>query len=356
MNTKQIEALASCMKANGIRPQDLCAFLNKINPGDFHFTDGSHFPCLLPGLTANGVFASPEYYLTVHERTKGETTKYRAKNFCRYRDVVLPDSTATRNMRDYTDKINASLRAIGFPLLRRGEYWADDDREGEGEAPEIRNTGIGVGDTEMYGGYWISYRKYVRGCIKVAKCEKVSLYKDDKNDISSPLMLDVVLHRMKTTRHEFDDYLLCKKSLPQAGDYLLKDGKFSRSTVYNMEAGIFVNPNLYIKLEMPATLMTAEEASVFCKATDDRVPEYFDLRQIEKAVPQINKALQAVGMKAFELPENLLESCWCQESLDNACPEENTGVKKRLLLFGKQKNVDDKFIFIEDILRHLTLD
>lgn len=356
MNTKQIEALASCMKANGIRPQDLCAFLNTINPGDFHFTDGSHFPCLLPGLTANGVFASPEYYLTAHERTKGKTTKGRAKNFCSNRGTVLPDSTATTNMLIHTDKINASLRAIGFPLLQGGSYWAGDDSEGEGSLPEIHFNGGGVGDWDYYSGSYTNYRKYVRGCIKVAKCEKVSLYKDDKNDNSSPLMLDVVLRRMKTTRHEFDDYLLCKKSLPQAGDYLLKDGKSSRSTVYNMEAGIFVNPNLYIKLEMPATLMTAEEASVFCKATDDRVPEYFDLRQIEKAVPQINKALQAVDMKAFELPENLPESCWCQESLANACPEENTGVKKRLLLFGKQKNVDDKFIFIEDILRHLTLD
>lgn len=356
MNSKQIDALVSCMKENGIKPNDLCEFLNKINPGDFHFTDGSHFPYLLPGLTANGVFASPEYYLTEYERTKGKTTKGRAKNFCSNRGTVLPDSCATVNMRIHVDKINASLRAIGFPLLQKEQYWAKDDEEGEGEAPEIRQIGIGVGDTEIYGGYYKSYRKYVRGCIKVVKSNKATLHEDDKNTNSPDLMLDKILHSMKITRHQFDDYLRCKKTLPQAGDYLLKGGEVSRSTVYNMEAGIFANPNLYIRLDMPAKRMSAQEVNIFCKMSEVQAPEFFDLRQIEKAAPQINKALEAVGMAAFALPENLHETCWCQESLNAAHQEEDADTKKRLLLFGKQKNVDEKFIFIEDILWHLSLE
>lgn len=357
MNQKQTEALLSCIKDNAIDTLELYDYLNTVHPGEFHFTNGTHFPVLLPGLTADGVFANEEYYLTANERVKGKTTLGRAKRYCRNRGCVLPDWLARNAMRDHRAEINASLKALGFPLLEDGEYWAEDDRAGEGEPGEIIFGGPAPGDDTYIGGSWTNYHKYVRGCIKVNKALKKLDYTESEVKEEQATVLDSILKDFGISRYEFKWYQNCPSRYPQPGHYLLKNGRHSASTVYDQEEGIFVNANLYIKLDMPKEPFTYEQAMVYLKAYEAQVPEYFALRQIAKAVPEINKALNAIGMKDFLLPENVLEECWCKESLDKAFQNSEDGniEEKRVLLIGYQHNVNDKFLIIEDIWEHVSL-
>ena len=176
MNKNQTEALLSCIRNNAIDTLELYDYLNTVHPGDFHFTNGTHFPVLLPGLTADGVFVSEDYYLTANERVNGKTTKSRAQRFCRNRGCVLPDWTAKWAMIEHRDEVNASLEILGFPLLAEGEYWAEDDSAGEGEPGEIIFGGPAPGDDTYIGGLWANYHKYVRGCIKGTKTNQKTDY------------------------------------------------------------------------------------------------------------------------------------------------------------------------------------
>lgn len=358
MNKNQTEALLSCIRNNAIDTLELYDYLNTVHPGDFHFTNGTHFPVLLPGLTADGVFVSEDYYLTANERVNGKTTKSRAQRFCRNRGCVLPDWTAKRAMIEHRDEINASLEILGFPLLAEGEYWAEDDSAGEGEPGEIIFGGPAPGDDTYIGGSWTNYHKYVRGCIKVTKTSQKLDYTESEFEDEQTTVLDSIFKDFGISRYQFMMYHNNKNCYPQPGHYLLKNGAHSVSTVYDQEAGIFANANLYIKLDMPKSPFTSEQAMVYLKAYEAQVPEYFALRQIAKAAPEINKALTAVGMKDFLLPENVLEGCWCKESLDKAFQndEEGSTEEKRVLLVGNQPNVNDKYLIIEDIWEHISLD
>lgn len=359
MTTKQVEALLSCIKSNAINTADLYTYLNTINPGDFHFTNGTHFPVLIPGLTADGVFADDEYYLSMYERSRGKTTINRAQNYCHNRGTVLPSSWARDNMEKYRSKINESLRAINFPELQEGEYWAEGDMAGYGTMPEISIDGPGVGDWNYYGGSGDNYYKYVRGCVKVYTSPKQVNFVPEIEFAGKACVSDFVFKQMGVSRYLFEKYLKTKSSYPCPGNYLLKNGYCSRQTVYNQEAGIFVNPNLAIKLEMPKRAFTAEQAEVYLKANEQRLPEYFALRQVEKVVPQVNKSLEAIGMKDYALPEDVVNGFWCVENFAKAVDNADNGEepeKKRLLFINHQNNVDDRFLLVEDIWEHISLE
>lgn len=325
MNAQQIQTILSCIADNGISPQDICGYLSEIRIGDYHFTNGEHFPVLIPGLVADGVFISPEYYITDKERD--DSTSYaRAKRFCSNRDTVLPDIQARNNMERESDRINDALKKINFPKLAFGIYWAENDP-----------------DQGMH--------KHVRGCIRVTpKASKIP-----------PCLIETfvarnvygrLLSELGCSAYGFETYCNNWNYYPQAGQYLLKNGSVSSTTVFNQENGIFVNPNLYLSLEMPQSPLTAEQTKVYCKAYNVRIPEYFELRQIEKEAEKLNQALSAVGMDSFKLPENILTNCWCQEGMEKSLENEDT-TPRRVLLVGKQNNVPDLYIVIQDILSHI---
>lgn len=359
MDRTQIEALLSCIKNNGIDTSELYQYLNTIHPGDFHFTNGTHFPVLLPGLTADGVFADENYYLTAYERTNGKTTKGRAENFCRNRNCVLPNWHARDKMMENRNLINDSLAKISFPLLFGDDYWAEDDKSGEGSAGDgIIFQGGGPGDDIFDVGTWKSYRKNVRGCVRVSKnTEKVN-YLESVETNHPQTVAESILNGLQIKRDLFEMYRQNKNKYPQAGYYLLKNGSWSCSTVYDQEAGIFVNPNLYLKLDMPADAFNAKQTCVYLKACDMQIPEYFDLRQIAKVIPEINDALTAVGMADFALPDDVLEACWCKESLDNAYDNciSNDSIKKRILSVGHQTNVNANYLVLDDVWKNFFLD
>lgn len=335
--------------------------MNTIHPGDLHFTNGTHFPVLVPGLTADGVFINSFYYITKWERSAGKTTLSRAKNYCKNRGCVLPDFEAHSDMKRYRVVINESLQALGFPLLKDGEYWLDYDAE-----IKKNNMDLATCDYEELGdviddalalGHNPNDPRYVRGCVKITRDPKivycsVNVAKDEEGTVLSSILND-----FGVARYDFLQYLSDKNLYPQSGDYLLKNGTVSKSTVYDQEAGIFVNANLYIKLDLPERPLTAEEANVYLGAYAYRLPEYFDLRQIAKCVPEINKALTAIGMKKYMLPEDVLDKFWCKESLGDALEKGEAGntEEKRVLLIGYKQNVNYKYLFIEDVWKNVSL-
>lgn len=365
MKQKQAEALWACVKDNAIDTLDLYKYLNTIHPGDFHFTNGTHFPVLIPGLTADGVFINSQYYVTKWERSDGKTSYKKAKKYCKHRGCVLPDWETLFEMERWRSVINKSLEALGFPLLEEGEYWFDYDAECKKLSTELitcphEDLGDVTDDLLALGEDPNKNEKdqrYVRGCIKVTwDNQKVYTVKNVNQDESGTVLAGI-LNDFGVTRGEFLHYLKNKKLYPRAGYYLLNSGASSESTVYDQEAGIFANANLYITLDMHKAPLTVEQTKVYLKANEGQIPEYFDLRQISKAAPYINKALIAIGMKDFVLPEYILKDCWCKESFEAAV--QNAGandIKKRVLLIGHQQNVNSKYLVIEDIWQNVSLD
>lgn len=357
MNEKQTKAFVSCIRDNAVRVTDLYSFLNTIRPGDFHFTDGSHFPDLIPGLTADGVFVNNRFYLTKYERN-GETTKSRAERFCRHRGCVLPDRKTRDEIIENSGILNASLSKLEFPLLEYGDYWSSDDEGSRLTEPYsydssdsygITYAGGDVGDTiynvppstpKEY------FRKRVRGCLEVSQVKRSPvLTKVKPVDTGEETPGDVILKAFGVTRFEFMQYLAVKDGFTKPGCYLLKNGDVSATTVYDSEAGIFADAGLYIKLNMPENPMTAKQTTVWLKAYGTQLPDYFGLRRISAAAPEINKALDAVGMRNFSLPDDVLNSCWCKETLEKAVNNAESGspAKKRLLPVGT-RDVNPKYL------------
>ena len=355
MTAKQIEAFLSCIKTNGIDTSELYAYLNTIHPGDFHFTNGTHFPVLIPGLYADGVFADEEYYLSSYERERGKTTYSRANNYCNYRGVVLPSWKARDNMEEYREKINSSLYAIGFPLLSSGKYWAQGDTIGDGSEGELQFNGGGVEDTDYYSGSFEYYKKYVRGCIRVSTTFEQVKYTPQQDNNQGQTPADFMLKIMGISRYDFGSYKQKEKPI-HAGDYLLKDGTHSEHTVYDQELGIYINMNQYLELDMPQQDLSMEQVSIYLKMKQKNLPDYFDLRQVEKVVPLINKSLAAVGMKDYALPEDVVGNVWCVENFAAEKEKGQEETKKRLLLIGQKNNVDNRYLLLDDIWKNFSMD
>lgn len=355
MNKKQIEAFVSCIRDNAVGVEDLYSYLSVIRPGDFHFVDGSHFPALIPGITADGVFVNDSYYLTAYEREDGKTTKGRAKRFCLFRGCVLPDAKTRNAMAENMVKLNESLKALGFPLLQCGEYWAAEDASGYTESCNLVAKGS-VPSEDIYAiGKHVRFKRFVRGCIKVTPVQTVPCFTNN-TAVYEETLADGILRTFGVSRYEFSSYLDNKDKYPKPGYYLLKSGSISSATVYDQEAGIFADKGLYISLDMPKDQLTAEQTSVWLKAYGAQLPEYFWLRHIASAANEINKALDAIGMKDFALPDDVLHDCWTRENLKEALSnDENDGtVKKRLLPVGIWQHASVNCIVLEDIMKHFV--
>ncbi len=350
MEQNKISAFNSFIKEHACNLPELYQYLNTITPGDFHFTNGSHFPELIPGYKADGVYISDDFYITDIERD-GATTKNRAGRFCRNRGTVLPDFMARNNMKEYRDKINASLRRLNFPCLKSGEYWAENDTAGEGSAPTTVTSGPGIGDDTLIVDFGTMYKKNVRGCIKVKRQTPMTL--DTASDPTEKPAEDfpIIAQALQVNLFHFFSYLKDRSHYPLPGNYLLKNGQRSDHTVYDQEAGIYVNAETFINLNMPQQLLTAEEAMVYCKAYGQMPPSYFELRQMKEHREKINLSLAKVGMKDFAVPQNTLEECWCKESLMQASEHKKTK-PKRLFLAGQKPNIPHNYIILQDIMEH----
>lgn len=107
-----------------------------------------------------------------------------------------------------------------------------------------------------------------------------------------------------------------------AGAYLLKDGSVSWPTVYDQEKGILLNGNLYLDLNISAKKFSFDEAKALYSALGEKTPDLYQLICLQNAVSAVNNSLKAVGMADCVLPDNVLESVWCEDYLKKPSPDE----------------------------------
>ena len=118
------------------------------------------------------------------------------------------------------------------------------------------------------------------------------------------------------------------------GDFLLADGSWSASTVFQQERGIFIGKDdKYIELSSVSdNAVTREEAFEYCRKNRVTLPAPEDLQLIDKPVVQaINNSLQQIGLKDSLLSGNTTDEFWSQESMEN-----QQGITKRRIMLIKQ--------------------
>lgn len=100
------------------------------------------------------------------------------------------------------------------------------------------------------------------------------------------------------------------------GNFLLKNGQTSTYPVYNQEAGIFIDENLYIPLKMSKQLFTAQEAKVYFDILGVKIPDFYQIVRLKLALEKVNSSLRKVGMEEFVIPTDVLKNLWYEEALE----------------------------------------
>lgn len=127
------------------------------------------------------------------------------------------------------------------------------------------------------------------------------------------------------------------------GDFLLADGSYSASTVYQQEQGIFINDSgKYIEI---ATLSVDKvdriEAYEWCCKNMKMLPSLADLQAIDAdTVKAINNSLRQIGREDAVFSDNAATEFWSQESIEN-----QGGITTRRILLIKQANNLNKWKF-----------
>lgn len=118
-----------------------------------------------------------------------------------------------------------------------------------------------------------------------------------------------------------DDGLL--KDSRYEGYYLLKDGTRSFDTVYNQEAGVFADDNLYLPLSVMAKpAFGAGEAKDYFSGIGEEVPDLYEIVRLKLTCGRVNDSLEKIGMGGYALPKNILAKVWYKEALEDAKPSE----------------------------------
>lgn len=127
------------------------------------------------------------------------------------------------------------------------------------------------------------------------------------------------------------------KSSNEAGYYMLKDNRRSRDSVYDYEKGIVINDDIYLTLNYPKHELTKSEAQAFCRIKGGRIPDSFELWQIQMARDEIERSLARITYPQRELPADIM-SCWCADRSDSELSETR---RPLLLIDGKRHNPGD---------------
>lgn len=127
------------------------------------------------------------------------------------------------------------------------------------------------------------------------------------------------------------------KSSNEAGYYMLKDNRRSRDSVYDYEKGIVINDDIYLTLNYPKHELTKSEAQAFCRIKGGRIPDSFELWQIQMVRDEIERSLARITYPQRELPADIM-SCWCADRSDSELSETR---RPLLLIDGKRHNPDD---------------
>lgn len=140
------------------------------------------------------------------------------------------------------------------------------------------------------------------------------------------------------------------KDYPQPGNFLLKNGSYSKGVVYNEEAGIYFAPNLYLDLvalnEATEEKLIALHAEGWCGVKKIIIPTLNELTALQTQVSAVNSSLCDVGMRKFLLPSDLINQFWYQEILHKPQEAEK---KRRIIPIGFKENVPEAVAFMAKI-------
>lgn len=128
-----------------------------------------------------------------------------------------------------------------------------------------------------------------------------------------------------------------------AGDFLLADGSYSASTVYQQERGIFIgNGKKYIAIASVSTdKMNREEAFFWYQKNAEQMPSMEDLQSISgETAAAVNNSLRQIGRKDILISDNAALEFWSQESVEN--PQ---GVMSRRVMLIQQATNLNKWNF-----------
>jgi len=143
--------------------------------------------------------------------------------------------------------------------------------------------------------------------------------------------------------NEIDAGLL--KSSFYAGHYLLKNGSYSKCTVYNQECGIFIDDYLHIPLKQSKQLLTAREAEIYFLSLGKKIPNLYQAVRLKQAVDAVNLSLTRIGMQEFVFPRDILHNIWYEEALKTA----NSRDVRRCVVISEQKDYQrPSYLFIDD--------
>ncbi len=117
------------------------------------------------------------------------------------------------------------------------------------------------------------------------------------------------------------------------GDFLLTDGSYSASTVYQKEYGIFIgNGSKYIEISSISPVkLDRGQAFDWCQKNVELLPTLDDLQAITAdAAEAINNSLRQIGLTGIVLSTNIETEFWSQESLEN-----QQGITSRRVMYVK---------------------
>ncbi len=134
---------------------------------------------------------------------------------------------------------------------------------------------------------------------------------------------------------------------------MLKNGKSSKSTVYDQECGIFIDEHLYIPLKISKQQLTAHEAEIYYLSLGQKIPDLYQAVRFKLAVSDVNRSLGRIGMKDFCFPSNILQDVWYKEACKNARP----GEKRRCVVILEDDGyvrpeyqiIDNSYLLYESI-------
>lgn len=131
-----------------------------------------------------------------------------------------------------------------------------------------------------------------------------------------------------------------QKKSEQAGFYYLKDGTRSECSVYDYEKGIVINDDIYLTLNFPSRDLTSAEAQTFCKIKGGRIPDEYELWQIQQSLDKIRRALAGITFPEQKLPDDVMH-CWSVEKISNGW---NSFSYPLLLIDGNPHNPKDTIL------------
>lgn len=117
------------------------------------------------------------------------------------------------------------------------------------------------------------------------------------------------------------------------GDFLLTDGSYSASTVYQKEYGIFIGSgNKYIEISSISPVkLDRSQAFDWCQKNVELLPTLADLQAITAdAAEAINNSLRQIGLTGIVLSNTVETEFWSQESLEN-----QRGITSRRVMYIK---------------------